>query len=180
MQSDQSRYKKLLQDLSNAFTTGTDNYPKTLTAAYNLKVNYEFDAKPPSQPPPQVTTCNQSTTSSITSPLTVTGNDNDDSAGGMAFVQQSGTANNTTQLTEAQTKAVNMLLQGASGESTEVDQQHDGLSFGLSMHIMGTPTSYMDLTPTQKIILKNGGMVDKHWILLDNQSTINIFKNKDF
>ncbi len=44
------------------------------------------------------------------------------------------------------------------------DQAHDGLNFGLSMHIIGQPiATTMGLTETQELILKNGGTVDPHW-----------------
>ena len=36
------------------------------------------------------------------------------------------------------------------------------------------------LTTTQKLILKNGGNMDPHWILLGNQSACNIFKFQPF
>ena len=36
---DQSRYGRLLEKLENDFTTGNDNYPKTLTDAYNMLLN---------------------------------------------------------------------------------------------------------------------------------------------
>ena len=49
MQSDMKRYKILVTDLVNAFTTGTDNYPSNLTAAYNLLINYKIDTKQISQ-----------------------------------------------------------------------------------------------------------------------------------
>jgi hypothetical protein len=47
--SDNSRYGKLLEDLENDFTKGTNNYPKTLTSAYNLMVNYKNYHKPASR-----------------------------------------------------------------------------------------------------------------------------------
>jgi hypothetical protein len=42
---DNSRYGKLTKDLENDFTKGTNLYPKTITEAYNLIVNY-WQSKP--------------------------------------------------------------------------------------------------------------------------------------
>ena len=73
MQSNMKRYKTLVTDLANAFTTGTDNYSSDLTAIYNLLINYEIDTKQMSQdhqpytPPSTVT---NSTLASTTSSLT--------------------------------------------------------------------------------------------------------------
>jgi hypothetical protein len=39
--SDKTRYGKLLEDLENDFTKGTNNYPVNATYAYNLVVNYK-------------------------------------------------------------------------------------------------------------------------------------------
>jgi hypothetical protein len=47
--SDKSRYGKLFEDLENDFTKGTNNYPKTLTSAYNLMVNCKNYHKPASR-----------------------------------------------------------------------------------------------------------------------------------
>ena len=41
--ADRARYSEVLKDLSNDFLTSQDNYPKTLTDAYNVLVNYKAD-----------------------------------------------------------------------------------------------------------------------------------------
>jgi hypothetical protein len=38
--ADKTRYGRLVEDLENNFTKGNNNYPETLTAAYNMVVNY--------------------------------------------------------------------------------------------------------------------------------------------
>jgi hypothetical protein len=72
---------------------------------------------------------------------------------------------------ETMKTTASMLVQG---EDDDVDTQHDGLSFGFHMNTIH------HITNTQKIIMNNGGLVDENWILLDNQSTVNIFKNRRF
>jgi hypothetical protein len=43
------RYGKLLGDLENYHTKGSDNYPKSVTSAYNLIVNYNNCQRPIAQ-----------------------------------------------------------------------------------------------------------------------------------
>jgi hypothetical protein len=38
--ADVTRYSRLLEDLDNDYTKGNDNYPRTVTKAYNLIINY--------------------------------------------------------------------------------------------------------------------------------------------
>jgi hypothetical protein len=44
--SDKVRFGKLLEDLENNYTKGGNNYPTTVTSAYNLVVNYKNYQKP--------------------------------------------------------------------------------------------------------------------------------------
>ena len=43
MGSDRSRFGRLLEKLENDFTAGNDNYPKTLTDAYNMLLEWKDD-----------------------------------------------------------------------------------------------------------------------------------------
>ena len=43
--ADRNRYGILIQDLENEFTQGVDKYPKTLTDAYYLLLNWKHDPK---------------------------------------------------------------------------------------------------------------------------------------
>ena len=43
MGSDHSRFRRLLEKLENDFTAGNDNYPKTLTDAYNMLLEWKDD-----------------------------------------------------------------------------------------------------------------------------------------
>ena len=40
-----ARYGALLNDLHNTFRMGRNDYPKTLTSAYNLSINWKGDTK---------------------------------------------------------------------------------------------------------------------------------------
>jgi hypothetical protein len=39
--ADKTRYGRMLEDLKNSFTQGVDKYPKNMTDAYNLLVNWK-------------------------------------------------------------------------------------------------------------------------------------------
>ena len=43
--SDRSRYGKLIENLENEFLQGRNNYPKTVTSAYNLLINWKQDPR---------------------------------------------------------------------------------------------------------------------------------------
>ena len=45
MGSDRSRFRRLLEKLENDFTAGNDNYPKTLTDAYNMLLEWKDDPR---------------------------------------------------------------------------------------------------------------------------------------
>jgi hypothetical protein len=45
LNSDRARYASLLQDLENDHLQGQDNYPKTITAAYNVLTNWKQDPR---------------------------------------------------------------------------------------------------------------------------------------
>ena len=45
MGSDRNRYGRLLEKLENDFTAGNDNYPKTLTDAYNMLLEWKDDPR---------------------------------------------------------------------------------------------------------------------------------------
>ncbi len=43
LHADRTRYSSMLQDYENDFLQGQDNYPKTVTAAYNVLTNWKQD-----------------------------------------------------------------------------------------------------------------------------------------
>jgi hypothetical protein len=44
--ADRGRYSRLMDDLKNQFTMGRNNYPRNITAAYNLILNYRITRQP--------------------------------------------------------------------------------------------------------------------------------------
>lgn len=68
--------------------------------------------------------------------------------------------------------------------NADSDDESDNDTFGacdfqITCNILSNPINMtVPMTTTQQILLANQGMVNKYWILLDNQSTCHIFKNK--
>jgi hypothetical protein len=44
--ADRGRYSRLMDDLKNRFTMGHNNYPRNITVAYNLLLNYRITRQP--------------------------------------------------------------------------------------------------------------------------------------
>jgi hypothetical protein len=88
----------------------------------------------------------------------------------------------------ATTNAVQMLMHAAT------DHNANGLDFTFNpshnlahqsnnyssnfcfVNVASNP--FQNITSSQQIILRNGGFVDPYWILLDTQSTVNLFNNR--
>jgi hypothetical protein len=68
--ADPIRYGSLLSHLSNQYTLGTNQYPRDLTAAYGLLVNYQPPPTPAARPTPTTHTPVPSTVANSTSPNT--------------------------------------------------------------------------------------------------------------
>ena len=45
LNSDRNKYGKMLEDLENGYLHGVDNFPKTMTSAYNLLTNWKQDTR---------------------------------------------------------------------------------------------------------------------------------------
>eukprot|EP00978_Attheya_sp_CCMP212_P000824 scaffold1720_cov37-Attheya_sp.AAC.1 len=45
LNSDRNRYGRLIEDLENSYLHGKDNYPKTVTSAYNILTNWKQDLR---------------------------------------------------------------------------------------------------------------------------------------
>jgi hypothetical protein len=194
IQSNMYLYSPLITDLANHYTLGMDKYPITITAAYNLLLNFKST--------PQLHIRDNSSVSTASTLTANTGDTDDSTPKHLLFLQKGDTSNTwkphcdgcykcggnhwandpecpkrTNKPTSATSKhqtAATMLVQ-ATEAADSVDSQHGGLSFGFHMHTM-----HATITDTQQIILNNGGLIDENCILLDNQSTVNIFKNKKF
>jgi hypothetical protein len=147
--ADPTRYGTLIADLSNNYAMGKDDYPKDLSSAYSLLVNYKTPAnKRMQQDTSSVPPANNATTT--TSP----------EASAMTFAQKA-----------AQQPGANGVLHDGitcfkcQGSGHYADECPTGeTATSLIQH------GYM-LTQTAQT------GIDPDWILLDSQSTISVFRN---
>jgi hypothetical protein len=186
MGSDRHRYGKLVEDLENDFTQGRDNYPKTLVDAYNLLVHWKQDPR---------NLMRVLGTSNDGVAFTNVGDDEEESTNGRQIPDKAritcwkckkkghyasscpGAGSNTESATQMLTagttheeSGTQMLMAGV--ENGELDHQETAWQF---------LTTTMDEEEGKQISLhqQQHGKIPASWILLDNQSTVNVFANKD-
>lgn len=163
--SDRNRYGKMLEDMENDFTTGIDKYPKTLVNAYNLLLHWKQNprnlARIPGSPSDGVafaTTGTEADRNGRRPPRRDKSDIECYNCGDKGHYANE-CPKETTERTGTQ-----MLLAGV--ESGDYDQkEHVGFNF---------------LQEEAKISHhhKNGRKrIPSNWILLDNQSTIDVFAN---
>jgi hypothetical protein len=184
--ADKIRYGLLITELENQFTRGTDQYPTNITETYNLLVNYKK--------PIAAREKNQTRTPREDNRR---GNNNDRNTNNtqtdeLAFVQR---ATETPPIDEVQCYNCQQMGHYASScrlarvarqqdgvqllqcENDELDEDDeddessdddDDEEINFSFHQQST----INITPAH--------MIDKNWILIDSESTVNIFSNGKF
>jgi hypothetical protein len=207
MSSDPRRYKNLLIELENDHSKGIGNYPTTLTAAYSLLVNYRTQSFQQSNKHHAsdndgnggsdddvsfltngfVPTCHHCgkkghiapkcplklKQASTQSGQTTTQNDTQSPASPAAATQSTGAVQ---MLMHASNDANAHGLDFSFNPSNNLARQSNNYSSNFCFTHLSIP--YQNITTSQQIILRNGGFVDPHWILLDTQSTVDLFNNR--
>jgi hypothetical protein len=167
--ADPVRYTTLTTDLENQFTRGNDQYPTTVTDTYNMLVNYK---KPSSSQPRGGRDIPSPGTRTVTEPP----------QGELAFALTAAPDLSTIQCyncqvmghyattctapprTRAEGPATGMeLLQHAECDERDEDDEDDDIDFCF----VQKQRNY-------------GRAISPTWILLDSESTTNIFANKRF
>jgi len=152
VRTDRTRYGKLIEEVENDFLKGHDDYPKTPTEAYNLLVNYR-----------NYVTVNKRTTPS----------------GGLdqvAFVTEG--KRQRTEGGENKYPHIKCFKCGKFGHyKSDCPGKSQGQSQGADERTQ-EPTQIAFIT--QHVTLAVTRMtIDPMWILCDNESTVDIFQNKD-
>ena len=150
--ADPSRYGTLVTELANQYAMGVDNYPDNLTAAYGLLVSYKTPA-------------NQRTNR-----LPGPSEDSQDLSSGMTFAQRAagtGTPGRDGQLHAGITCYNCQACGHYASECPTVDSGTTATTTGTTL----VQLAYM---------LAQAGKagIDPNWILLDSQSTVSVFKNR--
>ena len=178
MGSDRARYGRLIEKTENDFAQGMNTYPRTLTTAYNLLVNWKQDTRnmvraggdgvsfatmdgeehPPKKDKLHIT-CFKCGKKGHYSNQCKTKKENDTGAGGTP------TTNDEGRETGAQ-----MLMAGV--EEGEFDDEYETVVF----HQDGQVST--NVVENVMGMLKQGKKLPVDWILLDNQSTVDVFQNR--
>jgi hypothetical protein len=152
MGSDCTRYGRLIENTEHAFLQKEDRYPKTLQEAYALITNYHED--PRNHGAPAV------------------------SNEGVAFAQEGTAENETTGSSRRGRNNITCFGCGERGHYANECPARAGQS-GTNLLLAGLERGEFDVGPSWT--LANAGAAAKipeSWILLDNQSTVNIFANR--
>jgi hypothetical protein len=191
MGSDPHRYGKLIKDLENNFTQGRDNYPKNLVDAYNLLVHWKQDPR---------NLMRVLGTSNDGAAFANVGDDKEESGNnrqppdksritcwkckkkghyasscpGANQNQESGTqllAAAATAAASQEELGTQMLMAGM--ENGELDHQETAWQFLITAGVDEEEGKQVSFHQQQH------GKIPASWILLDNQSTVNVFSNKN-
>ena len=184
--ANRNKYANLWSDLENDFTRGQDSYPKDLTAAYNLLLNYV--------------------------PLETTSNNGrcfqeSDDVSGITFLQNTPATPGTNGITHPSIKCYNCNLHGHYAGDCPQDNNRNEVTM-LQINETTTTTNdeiggimnatgdvdyesdyHSEFTFAQtdeqadyhytfhQATARSANLIPDSWILLDSQSTVSVFKN---
>jgi hypothetical protein len=180
LNSDRPRYASLLQDLENDHLQGQDNYPKTITAAYNMLTNWKQD-------PRSITRLGDANdgVSFTNVDMEVAGTVEEPSDGGVTLTTD-GTvqkpAKDKSHVTCHRCREKGHFANECDGERAERPARRQtaeqmlmaGVESGEFDDVVGFNFHQESEVATK---IKQEGRVPKSWILLDNQSTVDVFHN---
>ena len=222
MGSDRNRYGRLLEKLENDFTAGNDNYPKTLTDAYNMLLEWKDDprllirmagndgisfATHTVEPNEEQVACIESThheETPSTHANTTMGQRGRGRGGGRGGGWGGrGSAKDNTQcfrcgaighyasqcpetledaqrmLAENNEAGTNLLQHATTNEpKTEPTNEMTFASLGIHDAAEDNDTSFVFAQDVRLVETQHGGQLPPEWILLDNQSTVDVFTNR--
>ena len=160
---DRSRYGKLIEDLENDFLQGRDNYPTTVVAVYNLLTNWKQENRAGWRAPTAdgVAFANADDGKKAAKPRNVTCH-KCGVKGHYATDCPELAAERAAGTTNAQTGTTLLMAGIADGEFDDGDK-----------------TSFTFVNHGITLQIGSDGCVPKSWILLDNQSTVDVFYNPD-
>ena len=181
------RFHQLKIDLANQFARKNDQYPTTLAEAYTMICYYvpqvkSIQIKP--TPEKQDETDSEDDTQKLNKALAFVNsakckcgkyncNSKDCQADGTDAPKNKNRNTAFQKNTQRQTAIVQANLQVDTSQDDEVEEDGFQLNFALN-----TISSILPTINTSEIVLANKNLIPKYWVLLDNQSTVHIFKNK--
>ena len=221
MGSDRNQYGRSLEKLENDFTAGNDNYPKTLTDAYNMLLEWKDDprhlirmagndgisfATNTVETNEEQTTCAESTCHRevpTTYANTTMGQRGRGRGGGRGrgrggqgsahdniqcfrcgamghyASQCSETLEDAQQMLEENNKAGTNLLQHATTDEPKTETANEMTFASLGMYDEeDNDTLFVFAQDVWLVETQHRGRLPPEWILLDNQSTVDVFTNR--
>jgi hypothetical protein len=173
--SDRNRFGRLLENLENDFLLGDDNYPKTVTSAYNLLTNFKEDQRNmlrgPSNDGVSFNTIGEEEESAVEPAVVLATNGaakNQNEFPHITCHRCDKKGHYASACAEERQTSTQMLMAGVN--SGEFDSSPTGESF--MFHTRGE-VKHTSVT----LNIKQNGPVSSSWILLDNQSTVDVFHN---
>ena len=223
MGSDRSRFGRLLEKLENHFTAGNDNYPKTLTDAYNMLLEWKDDPRllmrmagndgisfttntiEPNDEQDIDPGNHEQRDTDATHANTTLGNGGRGRGPGRTGGRGGRGGNRSNiqcfrcgamghyasecpetlkdaqrMLAETTETGTNMLQHATLNESTtdQLNEMHfASLNFN-ELNQEDNDTSFVFTQDLRNVEAQHGGHLPPEWILLDNQSTVDVFTNR--
>lgn len=166
--ADKSRYGRLIEDLENLYTQGTDKFPKSMTDAYNLLVNWKQNPLNYMRVVDSVSDGAMFVTDGMQSSKGF--------AGRCWICKQTGhkktecpmkaESNDKNQTKDGTTQGTQLLLNSVTNDSNDGADCGD---YSFMFHIREMSDWTFHQSNEENL---------RGWILLDNQSTVNVFCNQ--
>ena len=196
------RFGSLKKDLANAYAKGNMEYPTSLTSAYELALKHkEIDDI---QQNSSQTICSLTDDDSVQETTSTNNKGGEVDSDTLQFMEGLSFANAKVECyncgepdhispncphpkkkqqegEKSRKKQITMATMGVNHEPDMSEHESDAESTDLGGcdFLLNTVGKFQPITSTQQIVLTNNELVPKNWILLDTQSTIHIFKNKE-
>jgi hypothetical protein len=184
LHADRTRYSSMLQDYENDFLQGQDNYSKTITAAYNVLTNWKQDAHK---------VLNENPNDGVSFSNLAAGLDSINEPGSEITLATDASEpkkdyqrRDKSQVTCHRCRKKGHFASECDGERAE--QQPNERQTGKQMLMAGIKTGEFDndsgigftFHQESDVALKvKEDRVPSSWILLDNQSEVDVFHNAD-
>jgi hypothetical protein len=201
--SDKYRYKELLDNLSNNYMKNIHNHPNNITTAYNMMVVFKSTTRKPLQPIYPHNQNHQRSYQFTNMGMVVCYNCDEEGHYANACPKprnpnRTNFSSNKNQINPLPTNqkkqnnktsntgesAIQMLCAAVDDDDEDIGADFDWALGFMVMHNAEPNTnkiapSSTTTTTTTEIILAQGGYIDPNWILLDSQSTVDLFSNKN-